>query len=77
MIKFKSNKDCSDRRRTECTQENINLHPEKLNQDPGISARKNGLGISKSTFSRNTKLDLKWHPYKMHVRKERKYYKLS
>ena len=29
------------------------------------------MDISKSTFSRITKHDLKWHPYKMHVRKER------
>ena len=27
--------------------------------------------FSKSTFNRITKRHLKWHPYKMHVRKER------
>ena len=64
------NKDRSGRRRTEYTQENINLHQEKLIDDPNISARKNGFDISKNTFNRITKLDLKWHPYKMHVRKE-------
>ena len=37
-----------------------------------MSALKNGLHIiSKSKFNRLTKLDLKWNPYKMHVRKER------
>ena len=43
--------------------------------DPGISAIKNGLDISKSTFNRIIKFDLKWNPYKMHVRKERNNYK--
>ena len=50
--------DRSDRRRTERTQENINLLQEKLIEDPRISDRKNGLDISKSTFNRITKLDL-------------------
>ena len=43
---------------TELTQENINLQ-EKLNEYPRISARKNGLDNSKSTFNRITKRDLK------------------
>ena len=43
-----------DRRRTERTQENITFFQEKLIEDPRISARKNGLGISKSTFNRIT-----------------------
>ena len=68
-------KDRSGRRRTERTQENINLLQEKLIEDPRISARKNGLDISKSSFNRITKRDLKWYPYKMHVRNERKNYK--
>ena len=47
-------------------------------EDQRISARKNGLGISKSAFNRITKRDWKWHfPYKMHVRKERNNYKWS
>ena len=62
------NKDRLGRRRTERTQENII-------ENPRISARKNGLNISKSTFNRITKRDLEWHPYKMHVRKERKNWK--
>ena len=35
----------------------------------------NGLVISKSTFNRITKHNLKWHLNKMHVRKERNNYK--
>ena len=49
------NKDRSGRRRTECTYENITLLQEKLTEDPKISARKNGLDISKSTFNQITK----------------------
>ena len=54
-----------------------NILHEKLTEDPRISARKNGLDISKNTFNRITRLNLKCHPYKMHARKERKNYKLS
>ena len=39
-------------------------------EDPKISARKNGLDISKRTSNQITKRNLKWHPYKMHVRKK-------
>ena len=53
------NKDRSGCRRTERTQENINLLQEKLIEDPRISTRKNGFDIRKSTFTRNTKGDLK------------------
>ena len=66
--------DRSGRRRTERTQEDINLIQEKFIEDPRISAIKNGSDISKSTFIRITNRDLKWHPYKMHVRKERNNY---
>ena len=69
------NKDRAARRRTERTQENIKLLQEKLIEDPGISARKNGLDIGKRTFNRITKRSFKWHPYKMHIRKERNNYK--
>ena len=66
------NKDRSGRWKTERAQENINRLQEKLIENPRILARKNGLEISKSTFNRITKLDLKWLPYKMDIRKERK-----
>ena len=71
------NKDLSGRRRSERTQENINFLQEQLIDDPRISARNNCLDISKSTFSRITKRDLKWHPYKMHVWKGGNNYKSS
>ena len=66
VIKYKTegsslnlNKDRSGRRRTGRTKENINLLQENLVEDPRISARKNGLNISKSTFNRIVKRDLK------------------
>ena len=40
-----------DRRRTVRTQENTNLLQKKLIEDSRISARKNGLNISKGTFN--------------------------
>ena len=58
------NKDRRGRKRTE-----------KRIEDPRISARRIGLDISKSTFNRITKRDSKWHPFKMHVRKEISNYK--
>ena len=65
------NRDCSGCRRTKRIQENIILLQEKLIEDPKISLRKNCLDISKRTFNQITKRKLKWHPYKIHVRKER------
>ena len=53
------NKNRSGRRGTERRQENIDLLHEKLIEDPRMSARKNCLDISKSTFNRITKRDLK------------------
>ena len=53
------NKDHSGGRRTERAQEIINLLQEKLIEDSRISASKNGLDISKSTFNLTTKHDLK------------------
>ena len=71
------NKYLSGRRNTRRKHENINPLHEKLIEDQRISARKNSLDISKSTLNRITKRDLKWHPYKMHVRKERNNHKWS
>ena len=34
----------------------------------GFSCRRNPVEVSKSTFSRITRLDLRWHPYRMRVR---------
>ena len=41
------------------TQDYINLLQKKLIEDPRVSARNNGLDISKSTFNLITKRDLK------------------
>ena len=62
-------KDRSCRRGRECTRESINPIQENLIKDTKISAIKNGLNISQGTFNRITKSDLKWHLYKMHVKK--------
>ena len=75
MFKFKSKQDRSNGRRTERTQENINLLQEKLIEDSRISAGKNGSYISKSTFNRINKRDR--HPHKMNERRERNNYKSS
>ena len=71
------NKDHSGPGRRERTQEKNSLLQEKLIDNQKISARINGLDISKSTFNRITKRDLKWRLHKMQVRKERNNYKWS
>ena len=35
-----------------------------------MSARRNAVAVSKSSFNTITKLDIRWHPYRMHVRHE-------
>lgn len=53
--------------------ENIDRVQEALEENPrGVVCRRNGLGLSASTFHRIVKIDLKWHPYKMRVRHELK-----
>ena len=71
------NKDHSGGRRTQRTQGNNIFLQEKLIMDPRISAKKNGLDISKSAFNQITKRDFKWVPNKMHARKEINNYKRS
>jgi hypothetical protein len=56
------NKGRSGRRRTGRSDENVRRVQEILTENPQISARKNGLNISKSTFNRIIKFDLKWYP---------------
>jgi hypothetical protein len=34
----------------------------------GTSARRNGVGLPRTTFNRRTRLDLNMHPYHMHIR---------
>ena len=55
------NKDLSGHRKSERTQENINLQKKPI-ANPSISAKKNSLDIS--TFNRITNRDLKWYPHK-------------
>ncbi|KAF2358351.1 Protein of unknown function DUF4817 [Trinorchestia longiramus] len=62
-------KGLSGRKRTGRSEENVRNVQGALTENPQISARKNGLDVTKSTFNRIITLDLKWHPYKMHVRK--------
>ncbi|KAF2346763.1 Protein of unknown function DUF4817 [Trinorchestia longiramus] len=62
------NKGRSGRKSTERAPENVEIVHQALLANPDISSRKNRLGKSKSTFNRIVKLELKWHPYKMHMR---------
>ncbi|KAF2348382.1 hypothetical protein FHG87_020863 [Trinorchestia longiramus] len=62
------NKGRSGRKRTGRSEENVRIVQGALTENPQISARKSGLDVTKSIFNRIITLDLKWHPYKMHVR---------
>ena len=62
------NKGNSGRRRTTRTEENIAAIRALLEENPRVSARRNPIDISSSSFNRITKFELRWHPYKMHVR---------
>ncbi|KAF2351997.1 hypothetical protein FHG87_017249 [Trinorchestia longiramus] len=63
------NKGRSGRKRTGRSEKNVRIVQGTLTENPQISARKIGLDVTKSVFNRIITLDLKWHPYKMHVRK--------
>jgi hypothetical protein len=41
-----------------------------LQQNPHVSARRNPIPISRTSFNRITRIEIKWHPYRMHVRHE-------
>ena len=63
------NKGRSGRPRTVRTRDNIDAVQQQLVDHPReTSARRNGLGLSSSSFSRITNLDLRFHPYQMHIR---------
>ena len=63
------NKGNSGRRRTARTDQNIAAVRTLLEQNRrDVSARRNPVEISSSGFNRITRLDLRWHPYRMHVR---------
>ena len=66
------NKGRSGRRVSIRTPENIQLVRDTLNGNPNVSTRRNGLPISRRTFQRIIQEDLKWHPYRIHVRHELK-----
>ena len=40
------------------------------NNDRNVSCRRNGLGLSRSTFIKIMKQELKWYPYKNVIRHE-------
>ena len=64
------NKGHSGRRRTTRSVENIDAVRDLLQENPRVSARRNPLPISHAGFNRITRLDLGWHPYRIHVRHE-------
>ena len=57
-------------RRSVRTVENINAVRDVLQDNPHVSCRRNPIPISRTSFNRITKIDIKWHPYRMHVRNE-------
>ena len=64
------NKGRSGRRRTARTPENIELVRESLTLHGNRSSRRNGLGLSRSSFHRISKLDIRFHPCVMITRQE-------
>ncbi|KAF2348469.1 Protein of unknown function DUF4817 [Trinorchestia longiramus] len=64
------NKGRTGRKRTGRSEENVRIVQGALTENLQISARKSGLDVTKSTFNRIITSDVKWHPYKMHVRKQ-------
>lgn len=66
------NKIRSGRPRSARTPENIEAVRELLLDQPTVSVRRNPLALSRATFNRIVKNDIKWHPFKMHIRHELK-----
>ncbi len=65
------NKVNSGRRRNGRSEANIETVRQRLEEQPtGTSARRNGVGLPHATFNRITRLDLRMHPYRMHLRHE-------
>ena len=64
------NKGRSGRRKTARTEENIENVQTLLLQNAKASIRRNELPLLRSSFNRITLRDIKWHPYKVHVRHE-------
>ena len=66
------NRNRSGRPKTARTKENIQNVRQSLQQDGRRSARRNGLGLTKSSFLRIIHLDIKFHPYVLVKRKKLK-----
>lgn len=66
------NKQRSGRPRTVRTQENIEVVRQTLAENPTLSTRRNPFNITQSSVTRIIKCDLRWHPYKIHLRHELK-----
>ncbi len=64
------NKTNSGRPKTARSEVNIEAVRRLLEQNPEVSARRNPLNITSAGFNRITRLDLQWHPFRMHVRHE-------
>ncbi len=63
------NKGRSGRPRTGRSEDNIAAVRVVMELNPAnASARRNGIGLPSATFNRITRLDLRFHPYRMHVR---------
>ena len=62
----------SGRRRTARTPANINAVQNALQNNERMSCRRNQLGISSATVNRIIRLDLAYHPYRVHNRHELK-----
>ena len=59
----------SGRKRTGRSPENIDaVQTAPQNNPSGLSCRVNTLGLPSATFNRIVRVDLRWHPYKMHLR---------
>lgn len=66
------NKGRSGSRRTVRNQQNIAQVRQALLANPHLSTRRNNLQLTQSSIHRIIHNDLKWHPYKIHVRHELK-----
>ena len=55
-------------RRTGRSRANVDAIRDLLENENRVSCRRNTLGLPSSTFNRIVRFDLKWHPYKMHLR---------
>ena len=62
-------KDASGHRRTVRTVQNIQEVYQALRDDPNVTASRNNCpNISRSSFNRITKIDLRWHPFRKQIR---------